>query len=232
MLLHFKNKETKTFFAPTWDIYFYNSNIEDPVIVNSMRDHILDVESDIISRYSSTHNDGGTALGPNSLTSKFSKFNIFTWREHYFQRFQDFIRTEHSKFRDELNLKEEQLWIGCWANVLRAGQSIAPHWHNSSETTYLGAHMCLSDPGTSTIYVNPYRPHALFNPHNRDTWIEDSVVEFENKPGELLFFPDWMIHYTTPYTGTGTRVTIAMDIVPQGEKDKDNEIYKNYVKFN
>ena len=233
--MNFKSEEKNNYFAPEWDIDFYQTNIGDKELIHEMRNVILEKEYEIINANSDITHDGGTGLGNKSLTSKFTRFNIFTWQENCFVKFQDFIKENHSKFIKELGIKEEKLWVGCWANVLRQGQNIAPHWHASGKNSYLGAHLCLTEnPGTSTIYINPFQPHPLFYMNNRSMWPENSCIEFVNIIGDLTFFPDWMVHYTTPYTGTEERVTIAMDLVvdEQHQKNSTNAKNLNYVRFN
>ena len=227
MLLNYKSPEKLTPFAAEWEFNFFQVKLENKECISKMITTILEKEPEIIKKYPELSNDGGTSLGPNSLTSKFSKYNLFTWEEDCFIEFQNFVREQHSNFLKELNIPEEQLYVGCWANVLRHGQRITPHWHVTGPTSYLGAHMCLTGQDTSTIYSNPFIPHSLFN-----SWYKDCDFKFKNESGNLLFFPDWMIHYTTPYTGNKERITIAMDIVTAAAMDVFTELTENYSRFN
>ena len=161
-------------------------------------------EKEIIKNFPETQNDGGTGLGPQSLTSKFLKFNIFNWKEEPCIIFQNFVRDEYKKFisalkeNDSQFVKEKNTYVAGWANVLRNGQKINEHWHSCTTNSYLGAHFCVSTSNTSTVYVNPF---------NRD-----DLIEFKNGPGKLLFFQNYMVHYTTEHKTDDERITLAMDI--------------------
>jgi hypothetical protein len=234
MLINYKSQKKISPFAADWEFNFFQTQMDDVDCINDMKQLILVKEPQIIKQFPESINAGGTGLGANSLTAKFKKFNIFNWTENCFVKFQNFVREEHSKFIKEMNIPERQLYVGCWANVLRHGQKIDMHWHITGPNSYLGAHMCLTEQETSTIYSNPFLPNALFNPFDKSKWLENSAFEFKNKSGSLLFFPDWLIHYTTPYYGNAERITIAMDILTE-EHCKlyaNDEITKNYVRFN
>lgn len=200
----YTSPEANNFFAPAWKFYFYESQLKNKEVLEELKNIVLIKEKEIIKNFPEMRNDGGTGLGPNSLTSKFLKFNIFNWQEEPCIIFQNFVRDEYKKFIDLLSehdlkfIPEKNTYVAGWANVLRKGQNIKPHWHSCTENSYLGAHFCVSSNNTSTIYVNPFKQHDL--------------MEFSNEPGKLLFFQNYIMHYTTEHKADDERITLAMDI--------------------
>lgn len=216
MLKILQSAPQETPFAPFWKAELYEASISDYNICNNLFDIILQKEKDIIKDNPSVQNDGGTGLGSNSLTSKFSSYNIFTWNEQPVQTFYKFVKKEYSNFLSVLELPNEKCMVQCWANVMRAGDKIEPHWHSSSPRTFLSAHFCVKTNNTETLYQNPYMPSE---------WIS-----FPNKIGNIMFFPSWMVHTTSPVQENDVRVTIALDLVPV--KFWDSTVQKNYIPFN
>ena len=194
-------------FAPAWKFYFYEAQLENKEVLEELKNIVLMKEKGIIKNFPETQNDGGTGLGPQSLTSKFLKFNIFNWKEEPCIIFQNFVRDEYKKFisalkeNDSQFVKENNTYVAGWANVLRNGQKINEHWHSCTPNSYLGAHFCVSTSNTSTVYVNPFNRNDL--------------MEFKNESGKLLFFHNYMVHYTTEHKIDDERITLAMDIITE-----------------
>ena len=206
-------------FAPAWKFHFYETQLENKKVLEELKNIVLIKEKEIIKNFPDWRNDGGTGLGPNSLTSKFLKFNIFNWKEESCVVFQNFVRNEYKKFIDFLAendsqfIRENNTYVAGWANVLRNGQKINEHWHSCTSNSYLGAHFCVSTSNTSTVYVNPF---------NRD-----DLIKFKNEPGKLLFFHNYMVHYTTEHKIDDERITLAMDIIT--EKGYNDPLEKTYT---
>ena len=206
------------FFAPAWKFYFYEAQLENTKVLEELKNIVLSREKEIIKNFPEVQNAGGTGLGPNSLTSKFLKFNIFNWEEESCVIFQNFVRDEYKKFinfleeNDSQFIRENNTYVAGWANVLRRGQKMNEHWHSCTPNSYLGAHFCVSTNNTSTIYVNPFNRNHL--------------IEFENSPGKLLFFHNYMVHYTTEHKINDERITLAMDIITEkGYNDSFEKMY-------
>jgi len=213
----YQSDAPNNFFAPHWKFYFYEAQLENKEVLEELKNVVLMKEKEIIKNFPETQNDGGTGLGPQSLTSKFIKFNIFNWEEKPCVVFQNFVRDEYKKFIDLLSehdskfIPEKNTYVAGWANVLRNGQKINEHWHSCTANSYLGAHFCVSNSNTSTVYVNPF---------NRD-----HLIEFKNEPGKLLFFQNYMVHYTTEHKTDDERITLAMDIFT--EKDYNDRVERS-----
>ena len=210
----YTSHEPNNSFAPAWKFHFYEAQLENTKVLEELKNIVLIKEKEIIKNFSDVNNDGGTGLGPQSLTSKFITFNIFKWKEEPCIIFQNFVRDEYKKFISALKennsqfVKENNTYVAGWANVLRKGQKINEHQHGCTPNSYLGAHFCVSTSNTSTIYVNPFNRKDL--------------IEFKNSPGKLLFFQNYMVHYTTEHKTDDERITLAMDIFT--EKDYNDRV--------
>lgn len=202
MIFNYRSPPKCNYFAPEYDYKIWQSNIENPALVEAMRKLILIKEKEIIAKYPDVKGDGGTGLGTDSLTSRFGKFNVFKWTEPCFVEFQDWVRGEYLKFLQALMLPSPKTYVTCWANVMRKGQIIQPHWHSHTPNSYLSAHFTVSAEGTQTGYQNPF---------DRNEWFSS-----DNDAGKLTIFPSFLMHGTTMHNGDSERVTIAMDINTEG----------------
>lgn len=143
------------------------------------------------SRWEGEYTDGGTSLGLNSLTSRFCHYNVLHWWGT--KKLTKRIRDGYERYTD---IKGTPLYVQCWANVMRKGDRIAPHAHTEGRTTpvekFLSGHLNVQVDSTTATY---YKGEPLVN-----------------KPGDMIFFPGYLMHYTDTYEGNGERITIAFDI--------------------
>lgn len=221
-LIEWKSNKPTNIFAPNWNIKFWNEIIFTEKQSLEIRSAILNKENEIISQYSDIINDGGTGLGANSLTSKFSKFNIFTWNYTWVDQI------KASSILAIQNLCQEnmpdKIYGQCWANVMRFGEQIKPHWHSSYEHSFLGSHITVAADNTKTYYENPYN--------------KNNVYSFDNSVGSMNIFPSYLIHWTDIHLGDNERITLAMDfltedaMVSSSNNELDNFIclYNKYKK--
>ena len=209
-IIEWKSEKPRTKFAPCWDIPFYIDDIFDQKDLSEVKRVVLAMEKPIINSYREISNDGGTGLGPNSLTSKFSKFNIFTWEFDWVNKMRSSI-IDGLKSLDDL---DQHVYVQCWANVMRKGERINPHWHSSSKNCYLGAHITIASENTNTYYENPFNG--------------SDVRKYSNVPGSLTIFPAYLTHWTDHYMGNSERVTLAMDfMLEEYITSLDNQNIKN-----
>jgi len=191
-IIQFENETPRTRFAPVFNYYIYESTVD----VKNLKSIILSKEKEIVRDYPYT-SDWNTGLGDSSMTSRSNCYNVLKWEECFFLR--EIIRSSHDNFITTLGYDwEDEIYIQCWANVLRKNQHIKQHQHWNSEYTYIGGHLCLDDYDTHTNYVSPY---------NRKKYSS------ENKKGKITLFPNWLEHYTDVYEEDDTRVSIAFDII-------------------
>jgi len=204
----------KTPFAIDYTFYVFENIIND-VDFNAVSKIIKSKEKKIIRSSPKSSGDGNTGLGNDSLTSKFGYFNVLKWQEPDIQKIKNHIIDNVSKFYNRiLQEKPEDLKIQCWANVMRKGQQIKPHVHDTSNNCLLGGHICVDVDNTSTHYINPFK---YFSGINQETYSS------KNEVGKITLFSDNIPHYTDEVISKD-RVTIAFDIINGNQKHNDNYI--------
>ena len=195
-------------YAPQWDFRVGNSMCED-IDTNSLSKFLLSKEKEIKKLPIVSDFDGYTGLGSNSTTSRSQQYNILSWNHSEIKKLKSNIAKNIILYNDECGNKTPQLWIQCWYNVLRFGQSIKPHSHSVTPICYLSGHFNVQVNDTSTVYMSPI--NQLNDPE---------VIDIKNIPGKLTLFPSYIFHYTTPHYSFKPRITIAFDISP--DKLDDN----------
>ena len=204
----------KTPFAIDYTFYVFENIIND-VDFSAVSKIIKSKEKKIIRSSPKSSGDGNTGLGDNSLTSRFGYFNVLKWQEPDIQKIKDHIVDNVSKFYNRiLQEKPTDLKIQCWANVMRKGQQIKPHVHDTSNNCLLGGHICVDVDNTSTHYINPFK---YFSGINQETYSS------KNEVGKITLFSDNIPHYTDKVISKD-RVTIAFDIINGNQKHNDNYI--------
>ena len=193
--------EPQTPFAPTWDFTIGEKQIN--LDLDSLADIVLKKEVEIKEQFPG-ENDGNTGLGPESLTSRFSHFNVLSWGFPVTDQLHREIKKFHKQYFQSLfgsMKKSPKLQIRCWANVLRKGEQIKKHWHCSHPYTYLGGHFTVTAGNTCTVYVSPMDDIG-------------QVYHAKNVPGKLTLFPNYIPHYTSIHQEDFPRITIAFDLYP------------------
>lgn len=204
----------KTPFAIDYTFYIFENIIND-VDFSAVSKIIKSKEKKIIRSSPKSSGDGNTGLGNDSLTSRFGYFNVLKWKEPDIQKIKDHIIDNVSKFYNRiLQEKPTDLKIQCWANVMRKGQQIKPHVHDTSNNCLLGGHICVDVDNTSTHYINPFK---YFSGINQETYSS------KNEVGKITLFSDNIPHYTDEVISKD-RVTIAFDIINGNQKHNDNYI--------
>jgi hypothetical protein len=195
MILHrFQSLPQKTFFAPVYDYFIYETVIEG-VNFDWFRNFCLEKEKEIMLRFPPGV-DGQTGLGDNSLTSRFMHYNLFQFREAEFLR--NTIKKHHDNILETLNLPLQKIFGQAWINVLRNGETIKAHRHGTDNYAYLSGNLTVSAEKTCTHYVNSFT---------------GKVFSINNTPGKLTIFPGWIEHYTDTVEGPSERISIGLDTV-------------------
>jgi hypothetical protein len=203
-ILNFVSKPPKTIFAPQWNYVIFEADISSFINLQELKQIILRKEKEVINNYSFS-SDWGTGLGENSMTSRSDSYNLLSWPES--AGLANAIKYMHDQFVSGLGVQpEKNLYIQCWANVMRKNEKIAQHQHWNSPYTYLGGHVCIQQSNTNTNYVNPYTKEAYSS---------------KNASGKLTLFPNWVEHYTDVHLGDEERITVAFDIITQVVFDED-----------
>ena len=135
--------------------------------------------------------DGQTGLGFNSLTSRSSHYNLLNWWGTGPLR--KWMRNGYERYN---NIKDTPLYVQCWANVMRKGDQIKAHKHESWDGTPPVKHLC----GHLSVQVDG----------STSTYYEGSPIL--NKNAQMTFFPAHTFHWTDRYENDRERITVAFDI--------------------
>ena len=149
--------------------------------------------------------DGQTGLGFNSLTSRSSHYNLLNWWGTGPLR--KWMRNGYERYN---NIKDTPLYVQCWANVMRKGDQIKAHKHESWNGTSPVKHLC----GHLSVQVDG----------STSTYYEGSPIL--NKNAQMTFFPAHTFHWTDRYENDRERITVAFDI--HGEEFYNIDIFDQY----
>lgn len=112
--------------------------------------------------------------------------------------------------------------VSAWANVSRRGDSNKPHAHPGAfwsgvywvadggvaEDESLGGLLELADPrGVLPSMYAPHLRHAI-----KDCLADGRGQLVTPRAGSIILFPAWLIHSVTPYSGTGSRISVAFNL--------------------
>ena len=206
-----KSDPKRTFFAPEYDYTIFET-VNKEINFEELAKFILSKEKEIVSL--PVTGDAYTGMREDSTTTRFDKYNVFKWKDKNIEMLKHFICNFHDDivgkyFKQEL---PKELYIQCWANIMRKGDQIKPHLHNIGPNCYLGGHICVQCDNTSTHYINPI--NQINNP---------MTYESKNDVGKVSIFPNHMPHYTDIQKSDKERITIAFDLMIENP-NKDNYV--------
>ncbi len=172
-------------------INVYDSDLD----TDHLKKIILKNESKIIEKYlpttwdNSELFDGATGLGFKSLTSRSCHYNLLEWRGT--KKLREAIKKYYQKYTSDT----DEIYVQCWANVMRYGEQIKAHVHSDEASTKIykkvSGNLFVCGDNTNTYYLN--------NP-------------VENKSGRLVLFRSSIPHHTDAYLGDSERISIGFDI--------------------
>jgi len=204
MIHTFTNKPHQNIFNQNYKYFIFENNYSSQVKPKKLASFILKKEKNIINKTKKEFEkinktgwqDGGTGLGVNSLTSRSPLYNLVEFKETKYLK--KIIKNAHLDFMQELNLTvEDNLYIQCWANVMRKGDKIKKHFHSINNYDYLSGHICIQTKDTNTYYLEPYHKEEF---------------TLKNKSGNITLFPSWIEHFTDEVLDNKERITIAFDL--------------------
>lgn len=119
----------------------------------------------------------------------------------------------------------EIAWVAeMWANVSKGGGSNQTHAHpgsfwsmvyyvddgyGGSAEKSLGGELAFLDPRFPMVRMAA--PDLRFK--REDGYVENQEVWLRPRSGLAVLFPSWLMHSVRPYFGTGTRISIAINIL-------------------
>lgn len=156
-------------------------------------------EADILS-IPNTHED----IGYKGLTRQFAVYN---WLNHAELQIYDIPRR---LFRLPEFKHEKVLYVQCWVNILRQGESIQYHTHAGIENT----------PEEMQFYASNT---FLFGPEDTGTYYNDAYER--NEIGTMHLIGSMIPHEVKTHMRHTPRISMAMDIYPT-----DHPILLNAIK--
>jgi hypothetical protein len=203
-IINFKSKSRNNFFAPEWN-YFLGEDFIKDINFKNLSNFFLKKKIEILNLSLTKEKkivDGYTGLGENSTTSRFNKYNVFSWKNKDIDKLKKNILHFHKKFLNFFKIKlPKELYIQCWVNIMKKGEKINPHLHSADPDCYLGGHICIQVNQTSTYYINP------INQIN-----DPEIYKSENKIGKITLFQNNIPHYSDEHKYDEERITVAFDL--------------------
>jgi len=220
-LYSFISEQPRTPFAPYWN-YHIGEKYLTSIDLKLLSSYILNKEVELINSHP-PGSDGGTRLGPNSMTSRYLFYNLLNTNFEPLRQLHKEIKIFHSEYLPAVignKWSPPPLHIRCWANVMRKGQKIKKHLHSTHEHTYLGGHFTVACEDSYTIYPNVL---DISNDHVDPNLTNDTKHFSKNVPGKLTLFPNYLPHYTSTHKSDKPRITIAFDIVAIDDLSKSQD---------
>jgi len=167
-----------------------------PTNLNNFKSFFINKEKELINKYSNGF-DGNTGLGKNSITSRYSKYNLLNFPEMFFLK--NIIKQKHDEFVKQIKSEVPiNFYIQCWFNVMRKGDQIKKHHHSGPQThCFISGNICVNTENSYTYYDPPF-----FN----------KVIKTQNINNKVTLFPSWLEHYTDEVKHDYDRITIGFDI--------------------
>ena len=211
MLKHWSSDEARSPLAPSWHIPFFETIDEDQGTSRALCEAILRHQASIMDMPAGS--DGNTGLGSESLTSRFQRYNLLTWKDPAVEALRRRIQADYLRFLAALGLPRRRVFIQCWANHLSSGQFIGRHVHALGPLSYISGNLSLTSSPSQTVY----------------NYLHDDAysLPFPSRVGQLVLFPSYLPHHTTRHTGPGARMSIAFDLVLPGGRRSE----RSYVLF-
>ena len=167
----------------------------------------------------------GLAFSKKSENIRYLIFNKDILNAKYMINLIDHIRENVHFYCNNLRLqKPPRMWLQLWCNFLLDDEKIEIHQHSFDKFSFLSGNLCLKTKDTSTHYLNPQR---YFNKQNE-------IYNSKNEMGKLTIFPSTLPHTTDKVSGDEKRVTIAFDVIVEGDNklfmhNRKHRLFENNV---
>jgi len=215
-LFGWKSEPPLTPVAPDYAHYITEKKIFSEKECKEWNDYLLQQEPILLDEFRTSSGDGYTGLGDNSITSRYSHFNLLKFDFYLVPKLKKAI---HDGIKTILSVSgnsnwQETLYANSWFNVMRQGESMNAHIHSYHKNTFYGCHVTINAHETFTSYYHPikFREEAFHTP---------------NKIGYLTIFPHFIPHGVSPNKYETPRITLAGDIFPSTWLDEEHEPLKN-----
>lgn len=129
----------------------------------------------------------------NETSARYASYNLMAVRDPLAKQLYDVAKCAYRELLIRLNRRAESMYIQCWLNVTRAGESMTRHAH---PFPYHG-HVTIQTGGSATVYGG------------------DPDVNIPNRPGHVtLLGGPGLPHEVPVYRGARPRISVAFDLLP------------------
>lgn len=196
----FRSVPRKNIFAPMWEFVLGEDKIS-TVNFKTLAKLILEKEKTVPTSKDKELRSQFIAWG------KKKECNLFNSKHPEIKKLEKIIVTIHAKFLKALNVPlYRELYIQGWANVMRKGEGMRTHVHGVHEDAYLGGQISVQVHDTITYYMTPF--NQIKDPQ---------VYKSKNEVGKIVLYQTCLPHYTDTETSDIPRITIAFDLVVNGQ---------------
>lgn len=200
-LYGWKSEPPLTPFAPSYAHYITDKKIFSEEECESWYKYLLEQEKILLDKFKKSSGDGETGLGENSITSRYSHFNVLKFDFHLVEK----LKTEiFNGIRCLLHVSsnptwQETLYTNSWFNVIRQGESMNMHSHGYHKNSFYGFHLTINAIETFTSYYHPIK-------------CREEGFRVPNTIGYLTLFPNFIPHSVSVNNSQTPRISIAGDI--------------------
>ena len=154
-----------------------------------------------------------------------SEFELFRWPEACIQQLKRFCFETLGSVVQQVNgrtpedLQHMQIFNHTWFHITRPGGYMGGHNHPMA--SWSGVY-CV-DPGEEDPenpdsgvlrFHDPRQSTTMFMDAANKTWntpFEPGMRAYRFQAGQMVLFPSYLIHEVAPFTGKGTRITVAFN---------------------
>jgi len=218
-ILRMESAPPLTEFSPQWNIPIGVKKFDNNHAIENIKNFLIQKEPKIISTISYDY-DGTTKLSKNSVTGRFTHYNLFQFTDECpdLKILFDFFKQSYIDYVTAEDLNPRSTELVCWFNALRKGEKVHEHNHGAGNDVYLSGNFILEDHQTKTHYKCPYD--------------RDVIISIPNLKGLLTIFPSFVYHYSDTYEDSGIRHSIAFDIRIPGIQESKERLAINFWKDN
>lgn len=208
---------SKSPFLPNCSINLYRVTL-DEALTKRLAEIVLAEEQTILSSTQSRSSEDD-----NWLTQRLWQYNFLDFDYYEVRQFKEWLKQNYISYMNQVGLSVGKTYIQCWANkIINDGRNIVPHNHTDAHAnapcqySYLSGNICLQAIDTKTHYANPFDIRMF--------------IGVENKQGEMIFFPSYVMHWTDKNQSEIPRLSLAFDIITEEVYNMiDNRNYREFT---
>lgn len=210
-----------------WEVKILVGSLQNAHKITEPLEELVRTQEERLCKHTAPKSDGHTMLDDTHLTARYENWNVFYMDHPAVEVLWNYIAEGFKNYMEVLNINypsDVPTCVQSWGNVLRKSEDIGEHTHASNPcNTVMSTNFCVTaDETTATVYNLPgYKKRK---------------AEIVNEPGQLVVFPPWIPHYTTPFEyDDSVRITIASDFSmaswESGSINRDGQRVAHWLPF-